>query len=336
MLSYSLILELPKALKWVDYKVQYRAPPPLPEHVQRTPEVIEAELIIIQHEYEKLALVNIELPSEVLWNEPPMVVQWQEQRKLWTNNYINEFKYNEEKLSVQFRTGVLWPIGIACLKYGNLPYQGWDLRPDPKGKGVVLVVTGINNTVTWHIVSNAVKLVFISNATTRAMKDHFHKKYSVKKMVQLMREAACDFFPDFDAHNQCSGTCPKEWAMERHLYHAMAFLSRSYNFQWSRWNVEQGFRRIVIQMREAVDPKRESKLTLLLVTPQSSLVLRGNEHMTEWDEEPMMGMKFYPDLFTMNLTYGSIDARRTTFEMKFKLVETVFNFLQEIKLCSFS
>jgi hypothetical protein len=49
-----------------------------------------------------------------------------------------------------------------------------------------------------------------------------------------MREAACDFFPDFDAYNHVEGSQPKEWVSERHNYHAMAFLSRAYNFQWSR------------------------------------------------------------------------------------------------------
>ncbi|XP_049883957.1 dynein axonemal intermediate chain 7-like [Pectinophora gossypiella] len=330
-------LELPKQLKPMDYKIQYRAPPPPSPGVQRTPEEIEAELKKIEAEYEKLALVNIELPQEVMWTEPPIICQWQDPRKLWTSNYINDYKYNEDKLTVQFRTGVLWPIGIATLRYSNLPYQGWDMRPDPKGKGVIIVVTGAFVTITMLVIGNSVKLKWIANATTRAMKEHFNKKYSVKKIVQLMREAACDFFPDFDAHNHVEGSCPKEWVMERHLYHAMAYLSRAYNFQWSRWNASAGTRHIVVQLREAVDKKRESKLQLLYVSPQKSTVLKQSEMvMQEFDTEPMMGMQFYPDLFTLNLSYGSIDARRATFTMKFKLVETVFNLLQELKLCSYS
>lgn len=47
------------------------------------------------------------LPDNVAWLEPPAVCQWQENRKLWTTNYVNDFKYNEDKLIVQFRTGVL-------------------------------------------------------------------------------------------------------------------------------------------------------------------------------------------------------------------------------------
>ncbi|CAF4887451.1 unnamed protein product [Pieris macdunnoughi] len=318
------------------YQVQYRAPSPPAPGVTRTPEEIEAELKKIEAEYEKLALVFFELPQDIMWTEPPVICQWQEQRKLWTSNYVNDYKFNEDKLTIQFRTGVLWPIGIATLRYGNLPYQGWDLRPDPNGKGVIITVTGVCITVTWICIGNTVKLHWIANATTSALKQHFNKPYSVKKMVQIMREAACDFFPDFDGHNHLEGSCPKEWVAERHNYHAMAFLSRAYNFQWSRWNQAAGSRNIIMQLREAVDKKREGKFQLLHSTPQKAVILKCNELSSEFDTDPAMGMQFYPDLFTLNMSYGSVDARRTTFNMKYRLVETVFDMLQELKLSSYS
>ncbi|XP_026322716.1 protein CASC1-like isoform X1 [Hyposmocoma kahamanoa] len=339
-LEYEVVLTtliLPKELKALDYKVQYRTPPPPSPGTTRTPEEIEAEMKKIETEYEKLAIVHIELPQEIMWTEPPVVCQWQEQRRLWTTNYINDYKYNEDKFTIQFRTGVLWPIGIGTLRYNNMPFQGWELKPDPNSKGVLVVVTGVCVTVTWLCVGNKVKLKFIANATTNALKEHFNKKYTVKRMVQIMRGAAVDLFPEFDGHTYVEGSCPKEWAMERHLYHAMAFLSRSYNFQWSRWNVQGGWRNIIIQFREAVDTKREGKLMLLQVTPQRVLLLKNNEmSMNELDMEPVAGLPFFPDLFTMNMSYGSVDARRTTFGMHYKLVETVFDLLQECKLCSFS
>ncbi|XP_047513270.1 dynein axonemal intermediate chain 7-like isoform X3 [Pieris napi] len=329
-------LQLPKQLQPMKYQVQYRAPSPPAPGVTRTPEEIEAELKKIEAEYEKLALVFFELPQDIMWTEPPVICQWQEQRKLWTSNYVNDYKFNEDKLTIQFRTGVLWPIGIATLRYGNLPYQGWDLKPDPNGKGVIITVTGVCITVTWICIGNTVKLHWIANATTSALKQHFNKPYSVKKMVQIMREAACDFFPDFDGHNHLEGSCPKEWVAERHNYHAMAFLSRAYNFQWSRWNQAAGSRNIIMQLREAVDKKREGKFQLLHSTPQKAVILKCNELSSEFDTDPAMGMQFYPDLFTLNMSYGSVDARRTTFNMKYRLVETVFDMLQELKLSSYS
>ncbi|CAH0712830.1 unnamed protein product, partial [Brenthis ino] len=167
------------------YQVQYRAPSPPPPGVTRTPEEIEAELKKIEAQYEKLALVCIDLPQDVMWTEPPVICQWQEARKLWTSNYVNDYKFNEDKLTVQFRTGVLWPIGIAALRYGNMPYQGWDVRPDPNGKGVLVSVTGVCVTVTWICIGNVVKLKWIANATTSALREHFDKPYSVKRMIQV-------------------------------------------------------------------------------------------------------------------------------------------------------
>ncbi|KAJ0182968.1 hypothetical protein K1T71_000944 [Dendrolimus kikuchii] len=320
----------------MNYQVQYRAPSPPPPGVTRTPEEIEAEMKRVEMEYEKLALVFIELPPDVMWSEPPIICQWQAPRKLWTSNYVNDYKFNEDKLTVQFRTGVLWPIGIATLKYNNLPYQGWDMKPDPDSKGVIITVTGVCITVTWLVIGNTVRLKWIANATTPALKEHFNKPYSVKRMCQIMREAACDFFPDFDGYNHVEGSCPKEWVSERHNYHAMAFLSRAYNFQWSRWNATSGSRTIIMQIREAVDKKREAKLQLLYVTPQRATILKVGELTTELSLEPIVGLPFFPDLFTLNMSYGSVDARRTTFNMKYRLVETVFEMLQELKLSSFS
>ncbi|XP_047038620.1 dynein axonemal intermediate chain 7 homolog [Helicoverpa zea] len=329
-------LQLPKCLQPMKYQVQYRAPAPPPPGVTRTPEEIEQEIKKVEAQYEKLAMVFIELPQDVMWNEPPVVVQWQDGRKIWTSSYVNDYKFNEDKLNIQFRTGVLWPIGIATLRYSNLPYQGWDLKPDPDGRGVLITVTGLCVTVTWLCVSNFVKLKSIANASTTALSEHFNKPYSVKAMVKLMRDASCDFFPDFDAHNHVEGSTPKEWVMERHTYHAMSFLSRAYNFQSSRWNQGAGYRTIVLQARENVDKKRSNKLQLMTVSPERATVLQCNELSPEFNYEPQVGLPFFPGLFTFNMLYGSVDARRMTFNMKYKLVETVFEMLQEIKPCSYS
>ncbi|VVC98174.1 unnamed protein product [Leptidea sinapis] len=183
-----------------------------------------------------------------MWTDAPVICQWQENRKLWTTNYVNDYKFNEDKFTIQFRTGVLY----------------------------------------------------------------------------------------FDAHNHVEGSCPKEWVAERHNYHAMAFLSRAYNFQWSRWNATAGSRNIVMQLREAVDKKREGKFQLLYVSPQMATILKCNELSQEFATDPAVGMQFFPDLFTLNMKYGSVDARRTTFSMKYRLVETVFEMLQELKLSSYS
>lgn len=37
--------------------------------------------------------------------------------------------------------------------------------------------------------------------------------------------------------------------MEKHLYYNMAQISGCFNFAWSRWNLQAGRRKIVLQMR---------------------------------------------------------------------------------------
>ncbi|CAG9136080.1 unnamed protein product [Plutella xylostella] len=91
-----------------------------------------------------------------------------------------------------------------------------------------------------------------------------------------------------------------------------------------------------MQIREAVDKKRQGKFQLINVSTQRATLLKCTEVSPEYSAEPILGMQFHPDLFTFNMSYGSSDARRHTYNMKYKLVETVFELLQEVKLFSFS
>ncbi|KAL7743995.1 hypothetical protein ACLKA6_001229 [Drosophila palustris] len=50
----------------------------------------------------------------------------------WSTRDVHDTKFNEDKLSIQFRTGRLGIFGFALNKYSNMPYQTWDLRPDMK------------------------------------------------------------------------------------------------------------------------------------------------------------------------------------------------------------
>lgn len=50
----------------------------------------------------------------------------------WSTRDIHDLKFNEDKLTVQFRTGRLGAFGFASNRYSNLPYQSWELKPDYK------------------------------------------------------------------------------------------------------------------------------------------------------------------------------------------------------------
>lgn len=50
----------------------------------------------------------------------------------WVTSDIHDVKYNEDKLQIQFRIGKLGAFGFATPRYSNIPFQGWDMKPDVK------------------------------------------------------------------------------------------------------------------------------------------------------------------------------------------------------------
>lgn len=50
----------------------------------------------------------------------------------WMTDHIHDVKYNEDKLQMQFRVGKLGAFGFAVPRYSNIPFQGWELKPDLK------------------------------------------------------------------------------------------------------------------------------------------------------------------------------------------------------------
>lgn len=50
----------------------------------------------------------------------------------WTNRDVHDVKFNEEKLSIQFKFGRMGAFGLAINWYNNLPFQAWELKPDVK------------------------------------------------------------------------------------------------------------------------------------------------------------------------------------------------------------
>lgn len=50
----------------------------------------------------------------------------------WSTRDIHDVKFNEDKLTIQFRIGRLGAIGFAANRYSNLPYQSWEMKPDIK------------------------------------------------------------------------------------------------------------------------------------------------------------------------------------------------------------
>lgn len=50
----------------------------------------------------------------------------------WSTRDIHDVKFNEDKLTIQFRTGRLGTFGLASNRYSNFPYQSWEIKPEFK------------------------------------------------------------------------------------------------------------------------------------------------------------------------------------------------------------
>lgn len=54
-------------------------------------------------------------------------------RGRWSTRDIHDVKFNEDKLTIQFRTGRLGSFALALNRYCNFPFQSWELKPEFKG-----------------------------------------------------------------------------------------------------------------------------------------------------------------------------------------------------------
>ncbi|XP_069691466.1 dynein axonemal intermediate chain 7 homolog [Periplaneta americana] len=286
-------------------------------------------------ELQKLVYVNIKLPGNVLWFEPPIVAGWDKNLGFWSTEDFHDLKFNEDKQVLTFRTGRFGPVGLAAFRYANLPYQTWELKPY-KGEGVVFNITAAVMIVEFIIKGDKVCVNQLQNGATEALQEIVGKYYSPYQLRKLLCTGGVDLFPPHDAYCYIDGATPKHRAAEDHLYHCMALLSTSHSFAWSRWNLLAGRRNLVLQMREFVEKKRQHDYSLLLVTPLKACIVDCTEMSQSFSDEGVQGTKFCSDLYHLVLEQGSLGAASKINNIPFTLAETVFEMLVTTRVLSFS
>ncbi|XP_021923830.1 axonemal 84 kDa protein-like isoform X3 [Zootermopsis nevadensis] len=334
--SVITVLQVPAELSPVKFHEKYVPPPPPEPGQRRLPEEIEAELKKQEQELEKLALISIELPGNVLWFEPPIVASWDKDAGFWSTEDFHDLKFNEEKQVLTFRTGRFGALGFAAYRYANLPYQTWELKPYQKGEAVSFSITAAVMIVEFIIKGDKVCVNQLQNGATEAQQDIVGNYYSPYQLRKLMCNGGVDLFPLHDAYCYIDGATPKHRAAENHLYHCMALLSTSHSFSWSRWNLLAGRRNLVLQMREFLEKKRQQDYSLLLVTPQKACIVECTEMSQSFSEECVQSMRFYSDLYHLALDQGSFSAIGKIKNVHFTLVETVFEMLAMTRVLSYS
>ncbi|KAK7867388.1 hypothetical protein R5R35_008932 [Gryllus longicercus] len=329
------VLNVPRDLERVPFHVKYTPPPPPEPGQRRLPEEIEAELKKQEEQLEKLPLVNIGLPENVLWFEPPTVVIWND-TGYWSTADCHDFKFNEDKQILTFRLGRFGPLALAAYRYCNLPYQTWELKPDLKSKGVLLNITANIVIVEFTVKDDLVCLSQLQNGATAALQEIVGIYYKPHVLQRIMQRGGVDIFPDRDAYCYVEGSASKHRVAEDHLYHCMALFSTSHNFTWSRWNLLAGRRKMVLQMREYLDRKNLDNHSTLFSSPQRALLVDCTEVSQSFTEEGLPGMKFYADLFQLVEDNATPAAKKKYKNISFKVVETVFQLLKKTRVLSYS
>ncbi|KAG5330625.1 AXP83 protein, partial [Acromyrmex charruanus] len=325
-------LQIPKELKSVPFYKPYKAPPPAPDS-ERTPEVIEAEMIALEAAMEALVLITLKLPSFIIWFEPPLVAHWIPKKKIWSTQDVHDIKYNEEKQTITFRTGRLGIHGLASFKFINIPFQSWELKPEISRDvygGIVLNVSAAIVQAEFIVREDLVCLNSLAGGMSTALKEIIGKYMKLHILIEKMRDIGCDLFPERDAFSYVKALPVKHPVTEKHLRKCMALLCTAYTFSWSRWNASRHCREIVIQFKElhGCVAKERTNLTLL-VTPLKTVIVSCTEVSSEFSSVPLDGenSKFYADLYHLALQNAGIKSRILMKNISFKLVKTVIKLL---------
>ncbi|XP_075210339.1 dynein axonemal intermediate chain 7-like [Lycorma delicatula] len=327
-------------IRHLDYYEVYVPPPPKEEEDKplHSTDEPEAEKKPEEDSLNRLTLINITLPDTVLWFDTPIAVQWRDDINQWTTEYIYDSRFNEEKQVITFRVGKMAPIGLSTARFINLPYQAWEMRPDWKGGpgGVFFSITAATIIIEFIIRNNKVCINSLQNASGNALQDLVGLYFEPNRLIRMLQKGGVDVFPEHDAFIYTEGITPKHWITENHIYQCMALLSTTYNFSWSRWNLLAGQKKIVMQIREFLDRKRLPNYSMLLVTPQRTIVVDCTEVSQAFSEQGIQGMEYYPDLYWLTQAHASSTSKEKIEKADLMLVQTVNLILTRTRVFSFS
>ncbi|XP_050328523.1 dynein axonemal intermediate chain 7 [Bactrocera neohumeralis] len=254
----------------------------------------------------------------------------------WSTRDVHDTKFNEEKLSLQFRTGRLGIFGLAMNRYSNMPYQTWEIKPDFKSPGTIffsftasIISLDMNITSAGYCVNN------FQGGSTPAINDMLGKTLSLAELKSILIAAAVDIFPEPDTFCYTEGTCEKNFVMEMHLYACISTLVQSHNFSWSRWNLLAGSRTIVLLMRELIEGKKVPYHSTLLVTPLKTAIIDCTEVSPSFNSAGITGMEYYADLYQLSQVYALPSSLEKQRNMDPMLRENVARILMAIRPLSF-
>ncbi|XP_059612710.1 uncharacterized protein LOC132259176, partial [Phlebotomus argentipes] len=247
----------------------------------------------------------------------------------WSTRDVHDVKFNEDKLTIQFRTGRLGCFGFAANRYSNLPYQTWELKPDFKiPNAVTFTLTAAVVSIDMTILEDGVRLNSLQGCSSTPLAHVLGAVFPLSELKVIMKSTAIDLFPESDAFCYTEGSCEKNSVMETHLYDCMGALALTHNFSWSRWNLLSGSRSAVLLMREVIEHRKPPNQSTLLVTPLKTIVVDCTEVSASFSTAGVPGMQYYADLHHLAREHSQPVSREKQRNMNHLLRDNVVQVLK--------
>ncbi|BES87424.1 Cancer susceptibility candidate 1 [Nesidiocoris tenuis] len=286
---------------------------------------------------DRLISIEITLPQYVLWFEAPTVVQWNKDEKYWSNEHIYDIRFNEEKQLISCRIGKTDPIGLAAVRYNNLPFQTWELRPDWQDRrSIFLSLTASTVILEFLVQGKKVALQSLQNATGTALEPIIGEFFFPRVLVKKMKRAGVDVFPCYDTFLYVEGNAVKSPVIEEHVYLCMAMFCNVYQFTWSRWNLPAGREKVVFQTREVLSKQNLPPYMMIMSNLYRTVVVNCSEVTPAFTEQSKPDYGFYPDLYSLLSNVTSPRAMEFAVDLDIDLILSVYQLLLFTKVLSFS
>ncbi|KAM8720390.1 hypothetical protein ACLKA7_006439 [Drosophila subpalustris] len=234
----------------------------------------------------------------------------------WSTRDVHDTKFNEDKLSIQFRTGRL----------------GEDIFPGTILFSFTASLISLDMTITeaGYTVNN------FQGGSTVGITEMIGKTLSLNELKATLILSAVDIFPDEDAFCYTEGSCEKNYVMEMHTYACISTLALSHNFSWSRWNLLAGSRTAVLLIRELLEGKKVPYYSTLLVTPLKTSIIDCTEVSASFNAVGIPGMEYYADLYQLSQAHAqpvSLEKQRTMSPLLRDNVAGILKGIRPLSLC---
>lgn len=138
--------------------------------------------------------MTIAWPKHVIFPQYPILCRWDDEQKNWTKTHIHQVAYDTEKGSINFRTAVFGIFSFATLRYYNLPYTNWRIRPEKNESVTVKIVSPIVR-MDFNITGGLICLSLLYNCSENILETVKGKYLKLSRLKRCLKAAGLDIFP---------------------------------------------------------------------------------------------------------------------------------------------